>query len=161
MLKGFKDFLLRGNVVDLAVAVVIGAAFTALVASFTASFLKPLIGLISGGGVTGGTKIVDGQAFTYGAFINAADHLRAHRGGRLLRRRAADEGDHRSGASAARRPARRRPPRSSCWWRSATCCGPSRAAARADPSGPGTRCCPASSSAEPQSLPQCGGRFSR
>jgi large conductance mechanosensitive channel len=71
MLKGFKDFLLRGNVVDLAVAVVIGAAFTALVASFTASFLKPLIGLISGGGVTGGTKIVDGQAFTYGAFINA------------------------------------------------------------------------------------------
>ena len=71
MLKGLKDFLLRGNVVDLAVAVVIGAAFTALVASFTASFLKPLIGLISGGGATGGTKIVDGQAFTYGAFINA------------------------------------------------------------------------------------------
>jgi len=71
MLKGFKDFLLRGNVVDLAVAVVIGAAFTALVASFTTSFLKPLIGLISGGGVNGGTRIVDGQAFTYGAFINA------------------------------------------------------------------------------------------
>jgi large conductance mechanosensitive channel len=71
MLKGFKDFLLRGNVVDLAVAVVIGAAFTALVASFTASFLKPLIGLISGGGANGGTKIVNGQAFTYGAFINA------------------------------------------------------------------------------------------
>lgn len=71
MLKGFKDFLLRGNVVDLAVAVVIGAAFTALVASFTASFLKPLIGLVSGGGVNGGTKIVNGQAFTYGAFINA------------------------------------------------------------------------------------------
>jgi large conductance mechanosensitive channel len=71
MIKGFKDFLLRGNVVDLAVAVVIGAAFTALIASFTTSFLKPLIGLISGGGVTGGTKIVDGQAFTYGAFINA------------------------------------------------------------------------------------------
>jgi large conductance mechanosensitive channel len=71
MLKGFRDFLLRGNVIDLAVAVVIGAAFTALVASFTTSFLKPLIGLISGGGVNGGTKVVDGQAFTYGAFINA------------------------------------------------------------------------------------------
>jgi large conductance mechanosensitive channel len=71
MLKGFKDFLLRGNIVDLAVAVVIGAAFTALVASFTTSFLKPLIGLISGGGVNGGTKVVDGQQFTYGAFINA------------------------------------------------------------------------------------------
>ena len=71
MLKGFKDFLLRGNVVDLAVAVVIGTAFTALVASFTASFLKPLIGLIGGGGVTGGDA--DGQraAFTWGAFISA------------------------------------------------------------------------------------------
>ena len=71
MLKGFKDFLLRGNIVDLAVAVVIGTAFTALVASFTASFLKPLIGLVSGGGVNGGTRLVDGQQFTYGAFINA------------------------------------------------------------------------------------------
>jgi len=71
MLKGFKDFLMRGNVVDLAVAVVVGTAFTALVASFTASFLKPLIGLVSGGGITGGTKIVNGQQFTYGAFINA------------------------------------------------------------------------------------------
>ena len=40
MIKGFKDFLLRGNVVDLAVAVVIGAAFTALVTSFTESFLR-------------------------------------------------------------------------------------------------------------------------
>jgi large conductance mechanosensitive channel len=70
MLKGFKDFLLRGNVVDLAVAVVIGTAFTAVVTSFTTSFLQPLIGLLSGGGVTGGTKIVNGQKFTYGAFIN-------------------------------------------------------------------------------------------
>jgi len=70
MLRGFKDFLLRGNVVDLAVAVVIGTAFTAVVTSFTTSFLKPLIGLLSGGGVSGGTKTVNGQAFTYGAFIN-------------------------------------------------------------------------------------------
>jgi large conductance mechanosensitive channel len=71
MLKGFKDFALRGNVIDLAVAVVIGTAFTALVNSFTTSFLKPLIGLVSGGGVNGGTKMIDGQAFTYGAFLNA------------------------------------------------------------------------------------------
>src|SRR4051812_13980752 len=70
MLKGFKDFLLRGNVVDLAVAVVIGTAFTAVVTSFTTSFLQPLIRLLSGGGVTGGTKIVNGQKFPYGAFIN-------------------------------------------------------------------------------------------
>lgn len=46
MLKGFKDFLLRGNVIDLAVAVVIGVAFAALVTSFTESFLNPLIGLL-------------------------------------------------------------------------------------------------------------------
>jgi large conductance mechanosensitive channel len=72
MIKGFKDFLLRGNVIDLAVAVVIGTAFTALVASFTDSFLKPLIGLIGGGGETGGEFVVNGQRFTWGAFISAA-----------------------------------------------------------------------------------------
>lgn len=43
MLKGFRDFILRGNVVDLAVAVVIGAAFTAIVNSFVSDILNPLI----------------------------------------------------------------------------------------------------------------------
>jgi large conductance mechanosensitive channel len=71
VLKGFKDFLLRGNVVDLAVAVVIGTAFTALVTAFTASFLLPLIGLVGGGGVDGGTLTIDGQKFTFGVFVNA------------------------------------------------------------------------------------------
>lgn len=71
MLKGFKDFLLRGNVVDLAVAVVIGTAFAALVASFTASFLDPLIALLAGGGENGGQVEVDGQFFTWGAFLTA------------------------------------------------------------------------------------------
>lgn len=70
-MKGFKDFLLRGNVVELAVAVVIGAAFTALVSAFTSSFLTPLIGLVGGGGETGGTARVNGQIFTWGAFIGA------------------------------------------------------------------------------------------
>jgi large conductance mechanosensitive channel len=69
--KGFKDFLLRGNVVELAVAVVIGAAFTALVTSFTSSFLTPLIGLLGGGGDAGGSFEVNGQVFTWGAFIGA------------------------------------------------------------------------------------------
>jgi large conductance mechanosensitive channel len=68
--KGFKDFLLRGNVVELAVAVVIGTAFTAVVTSFTESFLQPLIGLVGGGGVKGGTVTVDGQDFTWGSFVN-------------------------------------------------------------------------------------------
>ncbi|MGY1630870.1 large conductance mechanosensitive channel protein MscL [Geodermatophilus sp. SYSU D01186] len=70
MLKGFKDFLLRGNVVDLAVAVVIGAAFTAVVASFADSFLTPLIGLVGGGGELGGSLEVNGQTFTWGAFLS-------------------------------------------------------------------------------------------
>ncbi len=71
MLKGFKDFLLRGNVIDLAVAVVIGVAFAALVSSFTESFLNPLIGLLGGGGVDGGTFTVNDQVFDWGGFIAA------------------------------------------------------------------------------------------
>ena len=43
MLKGFRDFILRGNVVDLAVAVVVGTAFTAIVTSFVTNILNPLI----------------------------------------------------------------------------------------------------------------------
>ncbi len=70
MLKGFRDFLLRGNVVDLAVAVVIGAAFTAVVNSFATSFLTPLIGLLGGGGKLGGTLTVNGQLFSWGAFLS-------------------------------------------------------------------------------------------
>jgi len=71
MLKGFKDFLLRGNIVELAIAVVIGTAFTALVTAFTTSFLEPLIGLLGGGGVEGGTTTINGQVFTWGFFLNA------------------------------------------------------------------------------------------
>ena len=71
LFTGFKDFLMRGNVVELAIAVVIGTAFTALVTSFTTSFLEPLIGLIGGGGSNGGKAEVNGQFFTWGAFINA------------------------------------------------------------------------------------------
>ena len=68
-MKGFKDFLLRGNIVDLAVAVVIGGAFNKLIEVFTASFLTPLINLV-GGGEVGGKFTVNGQDFTYGAFIS-------------------------------------------------------------------------------------------
>ena len=50
MMKGFKDFLARGNIVDLAVAVVIGTAFTALVTKFTDSIIQPLINRIGAGG---------------------------------------------------------------------------------------------------------------
>jgi large conductance mechanosensitive channel len=72
MLKGFKDFIMRGNVVDLAVGIVIGAAFTAVVTAFTTAFLKPLIQLLSGGqGVGAGAFKVRGVAFDWASFINA------------------------------------------------------------------------------------------
>jgi large conductance mechanosensitive channel len=53
VLKGFKEFLMRGNVVDLAVAVIIGTAFTAIVTSIADSFIRPLIAAVGGGNVTG------------------------------------------------------------------------------------------------------------
>ena len=48
MFKGFRDFLLRGNVVDLAVAVIIGAALTAIITSFVADIITPLIAAVGG-----------------------------------------------------------------------------------------------------------------
>jgi len=71
MFSGFKKFLLRGNVVDLAVAVVIGAAFTRVVNSLVDSFLTPLIALVSGGGTIGGRWRISGQDFTWGAFLSS------------------------------------------------------------------------------------------
>src|SRR3954469_14477836 len=73
MLKGFKDFIMRGNVVDLAVGIVIGAAFTALVGQFTDSFLNPLIELFTGAkpGKEGGRISTHGVDFLYGKFIGA------------------------------------------------------------------------------------------
>ncbi len=49
MLKGFKDFLFRGNVVDLAIAVVMGTAFTAVITAFTNGVINPLIARVGGG----------------------------------------------------------------------------------------------------------------
>lgn len=71
MLKGFREFIMRGNVIDLAVAVVIGAAFTALVGAFTAGLITPLIGLALGGGLDAGSVTVNGQTFDFTLIINA------------------------------------------------------------------------------------------
>jgi large conductance mechanosensitive channel len=73
MLKGFRDFIMRGNVVDLAVGIVIGAAFTAVITAFTNSFLEPLIRLLSGGeGVNAGAwRVRDGVVFDFSNFVNA------------------------------------------------------------------------------------------
>lgn len=74
MLKGFKDFLLRGNVVDLAVAVVVGAAFTAIVTAFTTNIVNPLVSALGGSNEYGwGFQITSsGETFiNVGAVITA------------------------------------------------------------------------------------------
>ncbi|HKN94495.1 MAG TPA: large conductance mechanosensitive channel protein MscL [Thermoleophilaceae bacterium] len=72
MLKDFKQFLLRGNVVDLAVAVVVGTAFTAVVAALVADILTPLIAAIFGKhDFSSLTFTIHNSTFRYGAFINA------------------------------------------------------------------------------------------
>lgn len=76
MLKGFKDFLLRGNIVDLATAVVIGTAFTALVTAFTTSIIQPVINSIGGSDAADGLgfRIISSNPATFvdlGTVINA------------------------------------------------------------------------------------------
>ena len=72
MLKEFREFILRGNVVDLAVAVVIGAAFGAVVTAFVADFVTPLIAAIGGKPDFAGLQFtINGSVFKYGHFFNA------------------------------------------------------------------------------------------
>jgi len=72
MLKEFREFILRGNLVDLAVAVVIGTAFTAVVTAFVTNIVTPIIAAIGGEPDFSGLKFkINGSEFGYGAFINA------------------------------------------------------------------------------------------
>ena len=72
MLKGFRDFVLRGNVLDLAVAVIIGAAFTSIVASITKDIINPLVAAIIGKPDFSALVLhLHGGVITYGNFINA------------------------------------------------------------------------------------------
>ena len=71
-MKGFRQFLLRGNVVDLAVGVVVGAAFGAVVAAFTKDLLTPLIAALVGKpDFSALTFTINNSQFLYGDFINA------------------------------------------------------------------------------------------
>lgn len=72
MVKDFRDFLLRGSVADLAVAIVIGFAFNSLVTALVSDFITPLVVAISGKkDFTGLVFHIHGSAFTYGHFLNA------------------------------------------------------------------------------------------
>lgn len=72
MLKEFKDFALRGNVIDLAVGVVIGVAFNAIIGSLVADIFMPIIGLLTGGLDFSGLTYTYGDTnLTYGKFIQA------------------------------------------------------------------------------------------
>ena len=71
MLSGFRTFLLRGNVVDLAIAVVIGAAFGAVVTAFVRDLITPLIAAVGGKPNFGGLYFtINHSRFLYGDFIN-------------------------------------------------------------------------------------------
>ena len=72
MLSEFKDFIAKGNVMDMAVGIIIGAAFTAIVGSLVEDLINPLIGLFMGGiDFAGLTASVGDATFTYGKFIMA------------------------------------------------------------------------------------------
>ncbi|MBR1936344.1 MAG: large conductance mechanosensitive channel protein MscL [Clostridia bacterium] len=67
----FKDFVMRGNVMDMAIGVIIGGAFSGIVTALTDDFINPLINGIGGAEVGGTIKIYGGQVIKYGDFITA------------------------------------------------------------------------------------------
>jgi large conductance mechanosensitive channel len=71
MIRGFRDFIMRGNVIDLAVAFVIGAAFAALVGAFSKGLIEPIIGIFLGGGLDAGKVVINGQVIDFTLMINA------------------------------------------------------------------------------------------
>lgn len=72
MLKEFRDFVMRGNVLDLAVAVIIGAAFTAIINSLVNDIIMPLVGVILGGLDFASLSVTIGDAvIAYGKFLQA------------------------------------------------------------------------------------------
>lgn len=70
-LQEFKEFALKGNVMSLAIGVIIGGAFQAIVTAFTENIINPLIGCIGGTDVQGKIHLIGDQYINYGAFITA------------------------------------------------------------------------------------------
>ena len=72
MLKEFKEFAMKGNIVDLAVAVIIGGAFGKIVTALTESIIMPIIAMVLGkGGVSALTVTIGGTVFPLGLFLQA------------------------------------------------------------------------------------------
>jgi large conductance mechanosensitive channel len=71
MLKEFRAFLMRGNIIDLAVAVIIGAAFAAIVTAFSEGIVTPLIGMVIGKSFSEMTFEINDSVFSYGLVIDA------------------------------------------------------------------------------------------
>lgn len=67
----FKEFVMRGNVMDMAVGVIIGTAFTAIVTSLTDNIINPLITFVTGGGTDISGLVVPGTSIDFGAFISS------------------------------------------------------------------------------------------
>lgn len=70
-LKEFKEFVAKGNVLDLAVGVIIGGAFSAIVTSLTDNIIKPLINCIGGAEIQGKIHLIGDNYIDYGAFLSA------------------------------------------------------------------------------------------
>ena len=70
MLKEFRDFLVKGNLVELAVAIVMGIAFGLVIKSLVDNLITPVIGMIGGVNFSGETFSINGSVFRYGQFIN-------------------------------------------------------------------------------------------
>jgi large conductance mechanosensitive channel len=70
VLKEFRDFLVRGNLVELAVALIMGIAFGAVIKSFVDNLVTPVIGMIGGVDFKGESFTINGSHFLYGQFIN-------------------------------------------------------------------------------------------
>ena len=71
MLKGFREFALKGNFIDLAVAVVVGAAVATLIGAISEGLVLPIVGIFLGGGVDAGQIEINGQIIDISLIINA------------------------------------------------------------------------------------------
>jgi large conductance mechanosensitive channel len=70
VLKEFRDFLLKGNILELAVAVIMGIAFGAVIKSLVDNLITPIIGMVGGVNFAGETFTINGSVFRYGLFID-------------------------------------------------------------------------------------------